>query len=112
MPSCVEEVGALGAGPVAVEADRPQQLHELRIDRLRVQVERLGAPFLDQLAQPAHARDYRDTPISTPPATISAAPTSRWRPTSSLRRRNSTANATPQSDSVATSGATTLTRPR
>ena len=50
----VPEVGALGAGPAAVEADRPQQLHELRVDRLRVQVERVGAALLDELAQPAH----------------------------------------------------------
>jgi len=51
----VPEVRSLRAGPAAVEPDRAQQLHELRVDRLRVQVERLGAPFLDELRQPAHA---------------------------------------------------------
>jgi hypothetical protein len=51
----VPEVRALGTGPAAVETNRPQELHELRVDRLRVQVERLGAPLLDELAQPAHA---------------------------------------------------------
>ena len=108
----VPEVRALRAGPAAVEADRPQQLHELRVDRLRVQVERLGAPFLDELAQPAHALDYRDAPMRTPPATIRIAPATSRRPTSSVRRSSSAEKATPQSDSVATSGATTLTRPR
>src|SRR5207247_1174948 len=34
----VPEVRALCPGPAAVEADRPQQADELRVDRLRVQV--------------------------------------------------------------------------
>ena len=50
----VPEVGALGARPAAVEADRAQQPDELRVDRLRVEVERLGAAFLHQLGEPPH----------------------------------------------------------
>ena len=55
---------------------------------------------------------YRVAPISMPPATTSAAPPNRRRPTSSWRPRTSAEIATPQSDSVATSGETTETRPR
>src|SRR5437773_1897211 len=61
----VPEVGALGPRPAAVETDRPQQPHELRVDRLRVQVERLGAALLDQLAEPTHAR-IMARPMSKP----------------------------------------------
>ena len=56
--------------------------------------------------------DQRKTPISIPPATTSAAPPKRRGPTSSCRRSRSAERATPQSDSVATSGETTETRPR
>ncbi len=51
----VPEVRALGPRPLPVEPDRPQQPDELRVDRLRVEVERLGAALVDQLRQPAHA---------------------------------------------------------
>ena len=52
----IPEVRALGSGPAPVEADRPQQPHELRVDCLRMEVERLRAPVLDELGQPAHGR--------------------------------------------------------
>ena len=43
-PVGVVEVRALGARPGAVEADRPQHAHELRVDRPRPEVEILAAP--------------------------------------------------------------------
>ncbi len=57
-------------------------------------------------------RGQRNAPISAPPATTRSAPSSRWRPTSSVRRRSSTASSTAKRDSVATSGLTTVTRER
>jgi hypothetical protein len=50
--------------------------------------------------------------MSALPATISAAPISTRRPTSSVRRIRRSDSVTPQSDSVATIGYTTVTRPR
>ena len=46
--------------------------------------------------------------MSAPPATISAAPKTSLFPTSSDPRRKTTESATPASDSIATSGATTV----
>src|SRR5439155_20756922 len=54
----VPEVLALRASPAPVEADRPKQPHELRIDRLRVEVERLRASIVDEVLQPPHCGDY------------------------------------------------------
>jgi putative redox protein len=53
-----------------------------------------------------------NAPISAPPATTSSAPSARRRPTSSVRRRRSSESPIPHSDSVATRGETTVTRPR
>ena len=50
-PVCVVEVRALGARPRAVEADRPQHPHELRVDRPRPEVEILAAPRVEQLSE-------------------------------------------------------------
>ena len=47
-PVGVVEVRALGARPRAVEADRPQDPHELRVDRARPEVEILAAPRVEQ----------------------------------------------------------------
>src|SRR5204863_4611203 len=47
----VVEVGAFRAPPAAVEADRPQQADELRVDRPRVQVELLAPMLVEQLSQ-------------------------------------------------------------
>ena len=44
----VVEVRALGARPRAVEADRSQHPHELRVDRPRPEVEILAAPRVEQ----------------------------------------------------------------
>ena len=50
----VEEVRALGSRPVAVEADRPQHPDHLRVHVLRVQVQGLPRPRVQQLAELAH----------------------------------------------------------
>ena len=50
--------------------------------------------------------------MMAPPATTSAAPIATRAPTRSERRRRSAENTTPNSDSVATIGATTDTVPR
>ena len=47
-PLGVVEVGAFGARPGAVEADRPQDANELRVDRARPEVEILAAPRVEQ----------------------------------------------------------------
>src|SRR4029453_5331405 len=47
----VVEISALGPRPTAVESDRPQQAHELRVDRPRVEVELLAPMLVEQLAQ-------------------------------------------------------------
>jgi hypothetical protein len=57
-------------------------------------------------------RAQRVAPMSAPPATMRAAPSRSLFPTSSDSRRRSAESATPTSDSIATSGATTVTRPR
>ena len=53
----VVEVGALAAGPVPVEADRPQHAQELRVDRAPVQLELAARALLDERAdaEVAHA---------------------------------------------------------
>src|SRR5262249_8526252 len=55
--------------------------------------------------------DHRKAPITAPPATTSTAPATSRRPISSLRRSTSAATRTPHTDSVATIGDTTVTRP-
>ena|SRR5829696_8279086 len=55
---------------------------------------------------------YLNAPISMPPATMSSAPATRLFPISSARRISKAESRTPKSDSVATSGETTVTRPR
>ena len=56
--------------------------------------------------------DHRNTPIRTPPQTMSPAAAMTCRPISSLFPMMTAANSTPKSASVATSGLTILTRPR
>ena len=54
----VVQMGAFGARPAAVEADRAQHPHELRVDRASVEVELVARVALEQLAH-AEARSRR-----------------------------------------------------
>src|SRR2546423_3663096 len=47
----VVEIRTLRPLPASVEADRPEQTHELRVDRPRVEVELLAPVLVEQLAQ-------------------------------------------------------------
>ena len=57
VPVGVVEMGTLGARPAAVEADRPQHAHELRVDDPRVELQLLARMPLQQLgdAEARHA---------------------------------------------------------
>ena len=57
----VPEVGALGARPGAVEADRLQHARELRVDRARPQLEALAAALRNELGN--HANDCSPTDL-------------------------------------------------
>ena len=58
VPLGVVEVRALGARPAAVEADRAQHSHELRVDGARMELELVARVALEQLPD-AEARSRR-----------------------------------------------------
>src|SRR5581483_433999 len=61
----VVEVGALGARPGPVEADRPQHASELRVDRARPELEALAAALRHEL--PDHDLTVENAATGPPP---------------------------------------------